>query len=84
MIHELKIESSYFEAVKSGDKTFEIRRNDRDFQKGDKVVLQEVTGDHLYGYTGNEIEVIIKYVTNYEQKGNYVVFGFEAKEQKEK
>lgn len=37
MIHELKILKSFADAIISGDKTFEVRHNDRGFQKGDKV-----------------------------------------------
>lgn len=37
--HVLKTIEPYFSAVESGDKTFEIRRNDRAFQKGDTLVL---------------------------------------------
>lgn len=37
MIHELKIYKSFADAIISGDKTFEVRHNDRGFQKGDKV-----------------------------------------------
>lgn len=32
-IHELKILPEYFEAVVSGDKRFEIRKNDRNYEK---------------------------------------------------
>lgn len=39
--HTLKLPEPYFSAVKSGDKTFEIRRNDRAFQRGDKLILQD-------------------------------------------
>lgn len=39
MEHVLKTIEPYFSAVLSGDKTFEIRRNDRGFQKGDTLVL---------------------------------------------
>ena len=35
MIHELKILPEYFNAVISGEKTFEICKNDRPFHKGD-------------------------------------------------
>lgn len=39
--HYLKTLPAYFDAVHRGDKTFEIRSNDRDFQTGDTLVLQE-------------------------------------------
>lgn len=42
MTHELKILKSFADAVYSGDKTFEIRENDRGFQKGDKVIFKAV------------------------------------------
>lgn len=37
--HVLKTVEPYFSAVESGAKTFEVRRNDRAFQKGDVLVL---------------------------------------------
>ena len=42
MIHELKIQSEYFVAVNNKTKTFEIRKNDRDFKVGDKILLREI------------------------------------------
>lgn len=38
--HELKTHPPYFEAVERGEKTFEIRRDDRGFQKGDCLILR--------------------------------------------
>jgi len=38
--HFLKTWAEYFEAVKSGNKTFEVRVNDRDFKVGDILVLR--------------------------------------------
>lgn len=37
MTHQLKLRKSYCDAVMSGEKNFEIRNNDRGFQKGDFI-----------------------------------------------
>ena len=37
--HELKTFPHYWDAVESGEKPFEVRRDDRGFQKGDILVL---------------------------------------------
>lgn len=37
--HVLKTLSEYWDAVERGEKTFEVRRDDRGFQRGDTVVL---------------------------------------------
>jgi len=72
--HLLKTLPTYFKAIISGNKTFEIRINDREFCVGDKVFLREFSEEL---YTGRWVEGEIKYVTDYEQKPSYVVFGFE-------
>ncbi len=41
MIHELKCVPEFFEAVASGDKPFEVRRDDRRFEVGDVLQLKE-------------------------------------------
>jgi len=41
MIHNLKIEEKYLNAIKNGSKTFEIRYNDRGYQVGDILVFQD-------------------------------------------
>lgn len=40
--HELKIHKEYADAIVSGEKTFEIRLDDRHYQKGDKIHFYEV------------------------------------------
>lgn len=37
--HILKVAAPYYRAVVSGEKTFEVRRNDRSFQRGDTLLL---------------------------------------------
>lgn len=40
--HILKTLPNYWDAVKSGDKTFEVRKDDRGFQKGDILILRRL------------------------------------------
>ena len=42
--HQLKTTDVYFDAVARGEKTFEVRRDDRGFQRGDIQVLKRWTG----------------------------------------
>lgn len=62
--HELKTWPRYFERVKNGTKTFEVRNNDRDFQAGDRVVLKEFDPNKPAheAYTGRNLEFSIGYV----------------------
>ena len=53
-VHELKTWPQPFRAVKNGLKCWELRRNDREFEKGDLLYLREYlnTTDE---YTGNHV-----------------------------
>ena len=83
MRHELKVLPNYFKALWCRDKTFEIRKNDRNFEERDEVVLQEwepaddKLNDGVANYTGREIEGFITYLTDFEQKRGWVVFSFD-------
>ena len=46
--HELKCWPQYFDAIKRGEKNFEVRKDDRGFQAGDEVVLQRTREDRHY------------------------------------
>lgn len=46
--HVLKCWPNYFDAVERGEKTFEVRKDDRGFQKGDIVRLQKWSRDLGY------------------------------------
>ena len=61
MIHELKILPNYFDDVMSGRKTFEVRKNDRDFRVGDLLALNEYDADKKE-YTRNSCLVYVDYI----------------------
>ena len=75
-VHELKIGSKFFEAVKDGRKKFEIRKNDRNYQEGDILILREYDPITRL-FSGEIIKVEITYMTDWEQKDDYVVLGIE-------
>ena len=61
MVHILKTISPYYEAVGRRKKTFEIRRDDRNFQVGDTLILRH-WDDIRQMYTGYEINVTVTYI----------------------
>ena len=73
--HELKLDANFFDAVLSGDKPFEVRKNDRGFQKGDSVLFKE-TIDGQYYCTYRRATAVITYVlSGWGIENGYVVFG---------
>lgn len=61
MTHDLKTWKEYFDEVLMGRKTFEVRKNDRNFQKGDIIILKEWDNEKKE-YTGREISRVVSYV----------------------
>lgn len=56
--HKLKTWPEYFAQLRRGEKTFELRENDRDFKVGDILELQEWKPE-TQDYTGSvEIRVV--------------------------
>lgn len=47
MTHTLNIQKQYAGAVLNGSKTFEIRKNDRNFKVGDKIVFEVVSNEGI-------------------------------------
>ena len=73
--HELKCTPEYFQQTWDSNKLFEIRKNDRDFQVGDHIILREWNG----GYTGRVIKDEITSVVSFPDglKDGYVVIGID-------
>jgi hypothetical protein len=73
--HDLKCWPVYFHPVWDGIKSFEIRKNDREFAAGDTITLMEYVPE-TKSFTGREIFARIEYVTKFCQTQGYVVFSF--------
>lgn len=76
MTHELKILPQYFQAVWNETKTFELRKDDRDYHGGDLLLLKEWDGTK---YTGSVLYVKVTYILRdaekYGLKDGYVIMG---------
>jgi len=82
MVHELKTWEKYFQLVASGEKTFELRKNDRDFLAGHKLLLREYNKE-TQTYTGRQLHRKIGYVLQSDEgadfglKPGYCIMGLE-------
>lgn len=61
-IHYIKSWPTQFDAIKSGEKTFEWRKNDRDYAKGDVLVLKKFDPAEGGGFMPEQITVYVTYV----------------------
>lgn len=92
--HHLKTHPEVFRAVVSGLKTFELRRNDRGFEIGDLLILDEWDptieepygpgeGGAYKGYTGAHFAVYVRYILPGGQFGldkDYVAMSIEPRD----
>lgn len=58
LIHKIKTHIRHFRDILHGAKTFEIRKNDRDYKVGDMLLLQEWDN----GYTNTELLAKVTHV----------------------
>jgi len=75
-VHKIKLQKEFAIAVLIGDKTFEVRYNDRGYQKGDQIVFDVRDGSFPINHPLNDKTYEITYVLNgWGIKEDYVVFG---------
>lgn len=83
--HELKLNIAFCDAVLKGLKTFEIRKNDRDFKMGDLIEFKPVNNDGEEGYhkVQNRTYKITYILDNWGLKEGYVALAInEIKDKK--
>jgi ASC-1-like (ASCH) protein len=74
--HNIKILKNYADRILCGEKDFEVRLNDRDYQKDDIILFTviEKDGAEIPGYDGMKRQ--IKYVhSGLGMKKGYVILG---------
>ena len=71
--HQIKIRESFANAVYSGDKTFEVRKNDRGYQKGDYV-------EFIVLYDSDGCEYVDHPLSKHRFKITYVLSGWGIEE----
>lgn len=80
-IHELKTVQPYFNDVACGFKKFEVRKNDRDFEVGDMVILKLYNKENeSFDIDDQYIILIINYILDSEFycKEGFIIFGFDT------
>lgn len=82
--HYLKILSNHFRDIVDGLKTYEIRKDDRNFQPGDYLILHSHTrmsypdDDEIFlAPTDQAIRVLVTHKSTFEQKEGYCVLAIQ-------
>lgn len=58
-VHQIKLGASFFEEVRRGEKTFELRKNDRGYKKGDILEMLEFSEGK---FTGRTVKALVTYM----------------------
>lgn len=58
-VHQIRLAKSYFDDVANGIKTFELRKNDRGYKKGDILEMMEFADGKN---TGRTVRVLVTYI----------------------
>lgn len=76
-LHTLKIESVYYNEINFGIKTFELRKNDRDYKVFDLIHFVDTNGQDFKENSNNVYQIIyiLKDVEKYGLDKNYCILG---------
>ena len=73
-IHILKIKDKYYQDLIRGRKSFELRKNDRDYKVGDLIHFVGINGEE-YNYNVYIIVYVLKDVPEYGLDKDYCILG---------
>ena len=80
--HKIKLNKNYADAVLSGEKNFEVRYNDRGYQKGDQVkfVVVDASGIEVHSPLNVKTYEITYLIHGYGLKKDWCAFGIKEVE----
>jgi len=76
--HKLKTHSEYWHEVARGNKSFEIRKDDRGFEVGDTLKLYEVNSEtlnHVGGIITTKVIYILRNESQFGLQPGYCILG---------
>ena len=82
-LHIIKLKEEYADVVLNGEKSFEVRENDRGYQKGDAVRFQVINknGEYIKHPLADK-EYLIGYVlSGWGLRDNWVAFSIKSSEE---
>lgn len=81
-IHNLKILNDFADGILMGDKNFEVRKNDRGFQKGDGIKFQAIDNSGIPNthIINNKIYEITYVLSGWGIENGYVVLAIRESE----
>jgi len=80
MTHELKVLSEYYWKIPCEKKTFELRKDDRDYKVGDILDLKEWDGEKFTGHhVRREITYILRNCKQYGLEDGYCIIGMQPR-----
>ena len=81
-LHELKIKEDYFNAILRGEKTFELRKNDRDYKVGNFIHFIKTDGLEYFGHSRDvyQITYVLKDVPEYGLDKDYCILAIKKLE----
>ena len=81
-LHILKIKEEYWNEILRGDKSFELRKYDRDYQVGDLIHFVKTDGYEFFGHSKDVFRIIyiLKDVSDYGFNKDYCILEFKKLE----
>ena len=83
-LHFIKLDEKYIDAVETGIKTFELRKNDRNYKVNDIIIFIDKNNKIIFNDAFYRITYILKDVPKYGLKRGFCILGIVKEKEDEK